>query len=287
MSYRKLLVPLSGGERDDLVLKAAFDVAEPFAAHVMGLFVRADASEVLPYLGEGISASVMQEILDASRASAKKSATVARGALAHQAKLQHVETLESADKSGLSASFVLRDGPADIVIPEEARLSDLVVFALPADGKPQHLREAIEATLINGRSPVLLVPEGVRVAIGAKAVIGWDGGAAAARAVAAAIPILKRAGSIEILNVSAGRIETFEMDRLRDYLRLYGLSATEHGIKPGGQSTGAVLLDAAGRADAGILVMGGYGHSRLRELVMGGVTRHVLREATLPVFMAH
>ena len=78
-----------------------------------------------------------------------------------------------------------------------------------------------------------------------------------------------------------------DCNRLRDYLRLYGLSATEHGVNPGGQNTGAALLDAASRAQAGVLVLGGYGHSRIRELVMGGVTRHVLAEATLPIFMAH
>jgi len=65
------------------------------------------------------------------------------------------------------------------------------------------------------------------------------------------------------------------------------LSATEHGINPGSQDTGSALLDTAVRAEAGLLVMGGYGHSRLREMVMGGVTRHVLTHATLPVFMAH
>ena len=78
MAYRKILVPLMGGAHDSHVLKAAFDVAKAFGSHVSGVFVRPDPSEVLPYLGEGISAGVIQEIMDASRDAANRAAAVAR-----------------------------------------------------------------------------------------------------------------------------------------------------------------------------------------------------------------
>lgn len=284
MAYRKLLVPLNGTERDNQVLTAAFDIAKPAQAHVMGIYVRPDPADVLPYLGEGISASVLQEIMDAARASSAKSAATARATLDQFAKQNGAPTTGS---SGLSASFCLRDGPADIAIADEARLSDLVIFPLPGASGHVALREMIETTLLNGRSPILLVPTERRPIHGTKVMLGWDGGATAARAVAASIPMLKSASSIEILNVSTGSIETSEMDRLRDYLRLHGLSATEHGVNPGGQSIGAALLDAAVRGDAGVLVIGGYGHSRVREFVLGGVTRHILAQSQIPIFMAH
>lgn len=284
MSYRKVLVPLNGTDRDNHVLSAAFEIAGPAQAHVAGLYVRPDAAEVLPYLGEGISAGVLQEIIDAARAAAARSASAARSALDQHAAKNNAATVGT---SGLSASFSLRDGPLDTLVSEEARLSDLVIFPLPGASGHAALRQAIETTLMHGRSPVLLVPLPATRVRGAKAVIAWDGGATAARAVAAAIPLLKAASSIEIVSISSDGIETAEMDRLRDYLRLHGLTATEHGVNPGGQPTGAVLLDVARRAEAGVLVLGAYGHSRWRELVLGGVTRHVLAEANMPVFMAH
>jgi len=284
MSYRKILVPLNGTERDNQVLTAAFEIAVPTQAHVTGIYVRPDAAEVLPYLGEGISAGVLQEIIDSARAAAARSAASARGALDHFAKKNNAASVGT---TGLSASFLLRDGPLDVVISEEARLSDLVVFPLPGSSGHAALRQAIETTLMHGRSPVLLVPQGPNKVHGSKAVVAWDGSATAARAVAAAIPLLKSASAIEIVSITSGGIETAEMDRVRDYLRLHGLSATEHGVNPGGQPTGAVLMDVARRAGAGVVVLGGYGHSRWRELVLGGVTRHVLSEATIPVFMAH
>jgi nucleotide-binding universal stress UspA family protein len=284
MAYRKLLVPLNGTERDNQVLAAAFEIAKPAQAHVTGIYVRPDAAEVLPYLGEGISASVLQEIMDAARAAAARSAAAARGSLDQFAKKNGAAM---AGATGLSASFCLRDGSMDVVISEEARLSDLVIFPLPGSEGHAALRQAIETTLMHGRSPVLLVPQTPAGVHGTKAVVAWDGSATAARAVAAAIPLLKAASAIEIVSISTGSIQTAEMDRLRDYLRLHGLTATEHGVNPGGQPTGAVLMDVARRAGAGVVVLGGYGHSRWRELVLGGVTRHVLSEATMPVFMAH
>jgi nucleotide-binding universal stress UspA family protein len=286
MSYRKILVPLTGGDRDSHVLNAAFDVAKAFGSHVAGIYVRPDPSEVLPYLGEGVSAGVIQEIMDASRDASNRAAAVARGTLDRLAKAAGAST-DQTTQTGIGASFQVREGLSDEVVAEEARLSDLVIFDTPADAKDMTLRTAMESALINGRKPLLLVPQRPAVIVGAKVAIGWDGGAAAAHAVAAAIPMLARAQGIEIINVTSGPIDTVQMDRLRDYLRLHGLAAVEHGINPGGQSTASALVDAAQRAGAGLLVIGGYGHSRLRELVLGGVTRHVFANAAMPILMAH
>ncbi|MBL9095529.1 MAG: universal stress protein [Alphaproteobacteria bacterium] len=286
MAYRKILVPLTGGDRDAHVLNAAFDVAKAFGSHVSGVYVRPDPSEVLPYLGEGISAGVIQEIMDASRDAANRAAAIARGTLDKIAKAAGASS-QQPPASGLGASFHVREGLSEEVIAEEARLSDLVVFDMPAETKDVTMRAAMESALLNGRKPLLLVPHRTVKVVGAKVAVGWDGGAAAAHAIGGAIPLLARAEAVEILNVTSGPIDTVQMDRLRDYLRLHGLSAVEHGINPGSQGTASTLVDAAQRAGAGLLVIGGYGHSRLRELVLGGVTRHVFANVTMPIFMAH
>lgn len=288
MAYRKILVPLMGGTRDAHVLAAAFEVAKAFGSHVSAMFVRPDPSEVLPYLGEGISAGVIQEIMDASREAANRAAAAARATLDKAARDAGAATFDIAQAgNGVGASFHVRDGLSEEVIAEEARLSDLVVFDLPADSKDPTLRGVLESALINGRKPMLLVPHKGAKIVGAKVAVGWNGGAAAAHAVSSAIPLLARAQAIEILNVTSGPIDTVQMDRLRDYLRLHGLAAVEHGINPGSQGTATALIDGATRAGAGLLVIGGFGHSRLRELVLGGVTRHVFANVTMPIFMAH
>jgi nucleotide-binding universal stress UspA family protein len=286
MAYRKILVPLTGGQRDTRVLNAAFDIGKAFGSHVAALFVRPDPAEVVPYLGEGVSAGVMQEIMDASRAATKRAYEVARATF-HDATVRVGAPVGLNAQAGLGATLQMREGFFDDVITAEARLSDLVVFDSPADAKEASLQPGMEAALMHGRTPLLLVPHRDAAVVGTKVAIGWDGGAAAAHAIAASIPLLARAQSVEIINVNTGPIDTIQMDRLRDYLRLHGIAAVEHGINPGGQTTASALIDGATRSGAGLLVIGGYGHSRLRELVLGGVTRHVFANATLPVFMAH
>ena len=288
MAYRKILVPLMGGSHDSHVLHAAFDIAKAFGSHVAGVFVRPDPSEVLPYLGEGISAGVIQEIMDASRDAANRAAAAARSNLDAAAKAAGASVFDVAQAGGgVGASFHVRDGFAEEVIAEEARLSDLIVFDAPSGAKDVSPKAIMESALLNGRKPLLLVPHAAPKIVGAKAAVGWDGGAAAAHAISGAIPLLTRAEGIEILNVTTGPIDTVQLDRLRDYLRLHGLSAVEHGINPGSQSVASALVDAAKRSGAGLLVIGGYGHSRLREMVLGGVTRYVFANVTMPIFMAH
>ena len=288
MTYRKILVPLRGSAADAQVLKAAFDVASAFGSHVAGLYVKPDPSTLLRHLGPAVSARVRQEIADAASDDARHTAEAAHAALIHAAKVADapVQPLAKA-VAGIGASFHLHAGLTENVIVEEARLCDLCVFASPAEAKDFAQLTALETVLLEGRRPLVVVPHRSATFVGAKIAIGWDDGAAAANAVSAAVPLLKRADAVEIINVASGPMKTAQMDRLRDYLRLQGKNAVEHCINPGAKDTATALLEAAQMSGAGLLVIGGYGHSRLRELVLGGVTRYVLANAVMPVFMAH
>ena len=288
MAYRKIVVPVTGGPRDTAVTKAALEIAKTFESWTTALFVRPDVSEVLPYLGEGISAGVVQEILDASAEAAKKSGQVAKTSVAGAAAEVGVPLQDGPPIGGnASVSFRVRQGVMSDVYYEEACLADLFVFDGAAIPEMPNLRDALETVLLSARRPVMLMPAQPWGHIGAKIAVAWDGGLAASHAVTSAMPWLKRARAVEILSVGPGATATAEMDRLRDYLRVQGVSAVEHSLTPGDLGAGAAIVDAAQRAGADLLVMGGYGHSRLRELILGGVTRHVLNNVTMPVFMAH
>src|SRR5262249_40706059 len=117
--------------------------------------------------------------------------------------------------------------------------------------------------------------------------VGWDGKTAAAQAVAAAMPYLARADSVEILSVQRPPLKPEATEALREYLALHGVRSTERLIDPGHKRIGEVLLEGAGQSHADLLVVGGYGRGRLRESLIGGVTRHVIAHASLSVFMVH
>ena len=117
----------------------------------------------------------------------------------------------------------------------------------------------------------------------------WDGSRPAARAIADAMPLLKRAGNIEVVSVTSehGKRDEIEGADIGHHLARHGLKVDVTRITRGELDVEDVLLSHAADSDADFMVMGGYGHSRLREFVLGGVTRSMLRTMTVPTLMSH
>jgi len=171
------------------------------------------------------------------------------------------------------------------IIP--ARTNDLTLMAAPQNQQEQAL--AMELIFANG-GPVLLVPDdaapGVNDAM--NICIAWDGGRAAARAVRDAMPLLSAAGTVSIVVIEDDKhIEGNSAEALRHWLDHRGIETRllirSRGTVPIGQTLQAAAL--ANGAD--MLVMGAYGHSRLRQLILGGATRSMFEHARLPIFTVH
>jgi nucleotide-binding universal stress UspA family protein len=283
MSLRKILVPVFGNRRDQVALESAFRIAKEFGAHVDALFVRPNPTIALPYgyLSGDVSGYAAQYAIDAAVKAADAAQNTAQETFA-----------KCVDKAGMNASPEDRHArlivmQADFVdeIERKSRLCDLVVFGgAPGELERIAIQEGFEAALLSGSRPVLFAPHGGTV--GQRIALAYDGSAAAAHAVAAAMPFLKRAQEVHAFEVTAERSNA--LSELRDYLALYGLKLVEHHIEPDAHSVGDTLIRGAQSARCDLVVMGGYGHSRLREFVFGGVTRHVLAQKTsLAILMAH
>lgn len=148
--------------------------------------------------------------------------------------------------------------------------------------------DVLQAVLLDAGSPVLLAPAGAPGDLGGTVVIAWKDTQQAARAVAAAMPFIERAGRVVI--VSAGESEADDdptAHKVQRWLRWHNANTSVQLVAMDGRSAVEALLDEAGRLEAGLLVMGGYSHSQWREAVFGGVTDQVLRNAELAVLMAH
>jgi nucleotide-binding universal stress UspA family protein len=156
---------------------------------------------------------------------------------------------------------------------------DTVVGTAPAD--------FIESVLIATGKPALVIPRlGRFETIGKEVLIGWNGRPEAAHAVTAALPWLRNARRVHVLEAFDGAPAAGRLD-ITQYLALHGISAQSHRHRGANEDAGEALLSFAVDVDADLLVMGCYGHSRARELVMGGASRSVLRTMTLPVLMSH
>ena len=171
---------------------------------------------------------------------------------------------------------------------ELARLHDLTI--LPVPESDEFGRSCVQATLFASGRPVVLLPsQRRRLKALDRVVVAWDTGREASRALADALPLLERARDVRIVTVTGEKRVNITPGRadLEKYLSGHGLHYSLHQVALEGAHIGRFLMDYAVGVDADLLVMGGYGHSRLREFVLGGATREILRDPLLPVLMSH
>ena len=192
----------------------------------------------------------------------------------------------SAEPLTLSASFTDAGNQFGLI----ARRFDLAVVD-QAEPEPRAVEEKIaESALFDSGRPVIFVPYIQKAPLKLDRVMAcWDGSRPAVRAIADAMPLLARAGSVEVVIVAneRGKQEEIEGVDMGQHLARHGLNVEVQRITRGNMDIADALLSHAADAGTDFIVMGGYGHSRLREFVLGGVTHSILRSMTVPVLMSH
>lgn len=250
-------------------LKAGVDLARLFGGRLTCL-------HVTPY-----NAFIMSDPFGGVYALPNVVGELARREEAHRARIA-----ARLDEEGISWRWdQVEGGPAEQLV-DRARLSDLIVLGLPADGDDDRLSIAGDVAL-HSRAPVLAVPQQGRAPDWTgKAMVAWNGAPEAAQALRLAAPLLARAAAVEIVTIAEDQTG-FPASEASAYLDLHGIAATLHEWPREGRSTGGALIDAAAGLGADYVVMGAYGHSRLRESVLGGATREMLDHSPLPLLLGH
>ena len=172
---------------------------------------------------------------------------------------------------------------------DRARTYDLVVVEQAGPRRERPADAYIDDILLGSGRPTLVVPTGWTEPARLDAVtVAWDGSAAAARALADALPLLVRARSVGIVTVQTEAVAGVSEsgDRLIRHLARHGIDA-DYRATFSSVSVVGHLLDAVAQAGSDLLVMGAYGHSRLREALLGGASRDALRQTGVPVLMSH
>ncbi len=274
---RDILVNLSQGTDQDRAAAFATSLAAKFSAHLTGLAVTYEI-DVPPFYMGALPTDFLETQMQENTAAAI-AAGEAFAAHAQAAGVRHeVRTLNGS--LGIAASS----------LAEMSRVYDLTVVAQPDPDRPGPEEVIAETVLLESGRSVLVVPYVQREGYGGgRAVIAWDGSRAAARALAEGLPLLHRAAQVEVLRVVRGGDEGANCDEVLRHLARHGLSATTRTLHVGNgePSIAQTILNEVSDQGADLVVMGGYGHSRLRELVLGGVTREILSAMTVPVLMAH
>jgi nucleotide-binding universal stress UspA family protein len=195
---------------------------------------------------------------------------------------------------GLTGDWAMADGKAGEALTRHARQADLVILGQvdPNHATRPEARQLIEDVLMSSGRPILVIPYiGQFATVGTQVLIGWNNSREAVRALNDALPLLAKAASITILQaVPTGRKSAPEDVTGADiarHLARHGIDAHTSRTTMTGISASDALLSRAADANADLLVVGGYGHTRLREFMLGGVTRALLQHMTLPVLMSH
>ncbi|HEY7230474.1 MAG TPA: universal stress protein [Pseudolabrys sp.] len=255
----------------------AISVAEKFEAHVLGIAVSYE-----PVIPGSVMGGVLPELIEGQRAESNKRANAAIARFEQAAKRAGI----SMETRFITASI---SGASD-QIGRIARRFDLAVVGQP--GRALSLPDEVvdEGVLFESGRPVIFVPfiqtSGVKVD---RIMVCWDGSRAASRAVADAMPFLKKAKLVEIVIVSSRPAKDDELPGadLGQHLARHGLNIGIKRITSPDIDVPSTILSYAADSSADMIVMGGYGHSRLRQFVLGGVTRGLLESMTVPVLMSH
>jgi len=274
VTVKDLLVHVDNGTACRTRIETARDFANRHTAHLTGVYVIQPL--IMPVYAEiPIGAEVLADANQALEERADEAKTLFEGITGN---------------SGVITEWRAIEGSLNRVLNEQARYTDIVIAGQhnPNDS------ETIEVSLVDhlaieaGR-PVLVVPYvGAYPTIGNHVLIAWKAHRESARAVNDSLPILIGAKQVDVLCVNSDDSEgDVPGADICLHLARHGINAQAHKITAKDIDIGDVLLSRAVDIGADLVVMGAYGHSRLRETVLGGVTRHLLKHMTIPVFMSH
>ena len=275
--YKTLLVPVDERPRTLRAIELAGRLAGEFNSHVIGLYVQPDPN--IPLM---TSLEVGQKLQEELRDRLIREPTA-------RAKAQFETGMKAAGVA--TTEWRAAQGERAHTVALHARHADLVVINQTDPGEADASHFAATVLMALGR-PALVVPyAGAFKNVGRNVLVAWDAGREAARAVTDALPLLRRADKVVIMavdpRVSAKAHGEAPGADIAVFLARHGVKAEVAPTVSGGVDVGNVILSTASDEDADLIVMGAYGHSRVREIVLGGATRTVLESMTVPVLMSH
>ena len=255
----------------------AISVANTFDAHLLGVAFVYD-----PIIPGTVMGGIPPQFIESQRIDSEKTARTAIARFEQAAKRAGV----SYESLNVSASI---SGAAER-LGRLARRFDVAIVGQPEREKSAPDEVVDEGVLFESGRPVIFVPYIQKAVLKLdRVMVCWDGSRAATRAIADSLPFLRKAKKVEIVMVAgkAGKEDEIPGVDLGQHLARHGLEVDVKRITAPDIDVSSTILSYAADTNADMIVMGGYGHSRLREFILGGVTRSILETMTVPALMSH
>ncbi|CAO3422610.1 universal stress protein [Azospirillum endophyticum] len=275
MPIKTILLHMANDDAYAGRLAVAAALAKRFSAHIQALYIATPVSMPAGATGRAASYGFMAEATAIAHENAERIGQEVRQAL-----------------DGLSYDWTVEEGDHVELLAERASYADLVVVAQSAAvraGERVSLHHIPDRLPLETATPVLVLPPKQPAAspIGRHVLVAWKNSRESAHAVRAAMPFIETADTVTVLSVEPLGQHGNDAAALVEWLHRHGIAARPQTVIASGGEVGDMILSCCGDQGADLLVMGAYGHSRLRELVLGGATRTVLDGLALPALLAH
>ncbi|MEQ1715986.1 MAG: universal stress protein [Hyphomicrobium sp.] len=279
MSYKTILVHVNDERRAARLISFAAEFAETHGAHLIGLFV-VPLPVVLNEWPDIAIAEMIEAQRKAYREEGQRAGELFRQTTARMSKPSEWRLVES-QYATVSDALI-----------QHARMAD-ITLALQADHAWHltHTLDAADSVVMECGRPVLVIPnDGTLRTVPKHVTVAWNGRRESTRAAFDALPILEQAGAVDVVWVdpkASGSAGDLPCAELAVTLARHGIKTEAKSVRADDANVGVALLEEVKRAGSDMLVMGAYGHSRLREFVLGGATRNLMRNMPVPVLFSH
>jgi nucleotide-binding universal stress UspA family protein len=275
---KDIVVNLPVSDLPDNVTNFAASVAATLEAHLTGIAFRYEP--LMPAMVDmyGVPPEVIESQTEENEKAVK--AAIAR----------FDEAVRGSAIAGETHALDAAVAGAAAMLGQIARRFDLSIVAQPRPDEPVLARLLLEAALFESGRPILVVPYIQAAALKLdRVLVGWDGSRSAARAIGDAMAFLRKAKRCEIVIVSGEPAKSDELPGadIAHHLARHDVKVEVNRIASREIDVASTILSHAADASADFLVMGGYGHSRMREFILGGVTRGIVSSMTLPTLLSH
>ena len=270
MSIKDIIVYVDNDRDCEFRLESATRLCKTFEAHLSGVYLLQKIS-IPAYAGAYVPVEVFQANDDETEKLRDKAEAV------FTAKCESVN---------IDSHFSSVEGDVSTELNRCSRYADLLLVPQRKndrfDFNPYY---QLSDVLLGAACPVLLLPDGKPPALPPEsALLAWNGERECARALKAAMPMLSQVKKIDVVAVNR---EIDEAEEITVHLNRHGIKTEVHSLQGSQFDKGDALLDQATELNSQMIIMGAYGHSRIRELMLGGTTRHVLEHTQLPVLFSH
>lgn len=275
MPFKTVLVHLDTDAQRDVRFEIAVDMVRKSDGHLIGIHP-VEPPYLPPSLGE-LSGPIEAEVVEAQR---RESA-------------DRVDRLRAwfeseQQRTGLNLEFRTEEGDPGAALVAQGRYSDVLIIGQGDEDSVFPDASMVERVILDGGCPVCVVPQqATGKTVSGTVVVAWNDSKEAAHAITAAMPLLMAAEKVIVLQVDSPRMDETQAEDKALQLGRLGVRCEAHHVGSSGRPIGEVLVSTIANLGADSVIMGAYGHTRLREWVLGGATRSILLKMPVPVIFAN